>query len=177
MTNQIPCEMAKVSTSFYLLAQASVARNPTGQDEDCCTTLAKRVFGEICFAGLLVVALVETVVRALFAIPGYFISLCCEEETAKEILAYTWIGAQLSLGSAYGAFTGLFKNIWTTILLPSAPEKLVTAMNTAAPLRGASVSALVPFSCVIEPMIMLASSPAEEAQIRGLEQAGECRVQ
>lgn len=114
------CHLALASFSFHLFPQACYMRNPESflSDESYISTLSKRVVAEICFAGLLVLSVVEAVVRAIFGIFGYLIGLCCEESTARQIYSYTWGGAKLSLITAYGAGSSLIKNVYAKTLYP-----------------------------------------------------------
>jgi hypothetical protein len=147
------------SLSLHLLANTCNMRNPgcekTGThlpgtsgiddkyelvDESWMMTLGRRIFGELCFAGIFVVALVETVVRALFMLPGYLISLCYEGETSKEIYeTAVTIGPLFTLASAYGALTGLVHNIYAEVLMPLNPntyhfsQKRIDGMCNVAP--------------------------------------------
>lgn len=107
-----------LSSSLYLFVNTCEMRNPAENnngeiaEENCLWTFAKRFTAELCFAGLFVLALVETVVRAIFAIPGYFIGLCSNPQIAKAIKFVTWEGAKFSLLTACGSANALVKNIY-----------------------------------------------------------------
>lgn len=84
-------------------------------EENCALTFAKRFTAELCFAGIFVLGLIEAVVKAIFAIPAFFITLCTGTEPGSfgEFLqATTWLGAQLSFAIALNALAGLVTNIY-----------------------------------------------------------------
>lgn len=120
------------SLSFYLLETTNEMRNPADEKkrraekkreeeptapvgENCALTFGKRFLGELCYASVLVLALVETVVRAIFAIPAYFITLCTgtkEGTFGGKLWGATGFGARMSLYSACAAGAALIQNVY-----------------------------------------------------------------
>lgn len=87
---------------------------PEPAEENCALTFAKRFTAELCFAGILVLGLVEAVVRAIFAIPAFFITLCTgtEDGVGKFLKETTLRGAHLSSVVVLNALVGLVVNIY-----------------------------------------------------------------
>ena|ERR1700722_4973776 len=97
-----------LSTSFYLTAECTKFRNV----DDC--SFVRRVFGELCYAALLVVSLVEAVVRTVLALPVSFFALFCmpgpPEAALSSAYDITIKGGRLSLMSVVFCFYALFTN-------------------------------------------------------------------
>lgn len=109
---------SETSCSYSLLLQTCEIRNPSIQNEGCLLSLSKRVFGEICFAGLLVLALVEAVFAALLAIPALLITVIFCKECTQNAYSITLLSAKFAFLAATSAVVALVQNPFSRYLSP-----------------------------------------------------------
>lgn len=104
------------SASGCLFSLTCNMRNPSEApaEDGCILTFAKRFTAELCFVPLVILGLIEAVVRAVFAIPAFFLTLCTgtKPNTFGDYLwAATWSGARYSLTTSLNSLAGLVVNL------------------------------------------------------------------
>lgn len=138
-------QIIPMSLSAYLLHTTCEMRNPeitekrgeSGRttrvigEDSCIVTFAKRFTAEFCFVGIALLALVETVIRAFFTIPAYFLTLCMDREAGagKFIWEATWIGTRFSLYTAIAAGAALVENLHRQTIRPLVDEDLAESVG------------------------------------------------
>ncbi|MBI2743820.1 MAG: hypothetical protein HYX48_07890 [Chlamydiales bacterium] len=106
----LPCyAMSSSVPLFGCVRRQSNGTCINGQRQD--QTVLNTLVCELFFAGTLVVALAELVIRAVLTLPGLFVGLFMSDETGEAIRQFTWVGTKISCCAALAAFYALGKNL------------------------------------------------------------------
>ncbi len=121
--NDFSCSKALSCFSVSLTTQVTHFRNgpdPKEREMGCLEITGRRILGELCYAALLVVSLVEAVIRATFALLLTPLFLCISSSEAEEckimLTAYTMVGALFALENSVNCTVALFQNIYSTAI-------------------------------------------------------------
>jgi hypothetical protein len=74
--------------------------------------IGRKIVGELCYAGIIVASLVETVARGLLALLAIPLSCCVDQKTKEDFLYYTLAGTVFCGENAVFALTALVQNLY-----------------------------------------------------------------
>jgi hypothetical protein len=119
--NDFSCSKALSCFSVSLTTQVTHFRNgpdPKEREMGCLEITGRRILGELCYAALLVVSLIEAVIRITFALLLTPLFLCISSSEAEEckgfLTTHTVISTLFALENSVNCTVALFQNIYST---------------------------------------------------------------